>query len=416
MTSRNRVPFAWQALAAAVSLAAGSASQASGFAVPEISIAGLGLSNALVANTREAGAVPYNPAATAFLGKASIGGGLMALHPKMEVSDTLFNSGSSFDSEGKSWIGTVMGHGHYTFGEDLSLALSINTPFGLETRWPSEAFGTGFAAVGAPGKEPTQSKLELIAASPSLTYRINENAAVSGGFDLYWSRKLAFNTADTRITNDGTDSGTGFHLSGLARAGDWSFGASYFSAASIDIDGSVETGGAKIPAKTTFDIPWRAQIGVYYQAMENLGLEFDITRTGWSSFDELAIDHAELPVTLVTSNNNWKDANAYRLGVTYGLSETTDLRFGYSYDQTPQEDKNFSARIPDADRHLFSIGFSHEVADGWDMEGGYMYVKFNNRTLDLPPPTSSEPNGTMLYNGKYNSSVHLLGLGVSKTF
>ena len=45
-----------------------------------------------------------------------------------------------------------------------------------------------------------------------------------------------------------------------------------------------------------------------------------------------------------------------------------------------------------------------------------MYVKFNSRTLDQPAPTSSEPNGTMLYNGKYQSSVHLLGLGVSKTF
>ena len=415
MKSRT-VALTGRACAAALFLSSGSVVLASGFSVPEISIAGLGLSNAMVADTRQAGALPYNPAVAAFLGKASLGGGLMLLKPDIKVSDTLFNEGESFDSEGKSWIGTAMGHGHYTFGEDLSLVLSINTPLGLETRWPSEAFGPGFSAVGAPGKEPTHSQLELVSASPSLTYRINENAAISGGLDLYWTRKLKFNTADTTITNNSVDSGTGFHLSGLYRHGDWSFGATYFSTAAIDIDGKLETGGVKIPVKTTFDLPWRAQVGVHYRATENLGIEFDITRTGWSKFDKLEIDHASLPVNLVTSVNNWNDANAYRLGVTYSLSDATDLRFGYSYDETPQDDEYFSARIPDADRHLFSVGFSHGLAGGWDIEGGYMYVMFEDRSLELPPPTGGDPNGTMLYNGDYSSSVHLLGLGVSKTF
>lgn len=416
MSSRSVVITTAKVVVATATLSVSSFVQASGFAVPEISIAGLGLSNALVANTREAGAIPYNPAASAFLGKASVGGGLIGLHPSNSVSDTWLNPGSEFDSEAKSWFAAVMAHGHYALNDDFSLALSINTPFGLETRWPSEAFSRGFAAVGAPGKEPTHSKLELISASPSLTYKINDNAAISGGFDLYWARKLAFDTTDTKIANDNTDSGTGFHVSGLFRHGDWSFGGTYFSSATIDIDGSVKSGGVSIPAKTELNLPWRAQIGVHYQAMENLGIEFDITRTGWSEFKDIKIEHQSLPVTLVESANNWSDANAYRLGVTYGLSDKTDLRFGYSYDQTPQDDKYYSARIPDADRHLFSIGFSHTLADDWNIEGGYMYVKFNNRSLDLPPPTSSDPNGTILYNGDYKANVHLIGLGVNKTF
>lgn len=405
-----------QVMAATLSLTTTSSVLASGFAVPEISITGLGLSNALVANTREAGALPYNPAASAFLGQASVGAGLIALHPSMSVSDTFLNPGRKFDSEAKDWFAVPMAHGHYALNDDFSLALSINAPFGLETNWSSEAFGRGFAAVGAPGKEPTKSQLELISASPSLTYKINEDAAVSAGFDLYWSRKLAFNTSDTDISNNSTDSGTGFHVSGLFRHGDWSFGGTYFSSASIDIDGKVKTGGMTIPAKTTLELPWRAQIGVHYQAMENLGIEFDITRTGWSKFDEIKIEHESFPITLVESVNNWNDVNAYRLGVTYGLSDKTDLRFGYSYDQTPQDKKYFSARIPDADRQLFSVGFSHRLDNDWNIEGGYMYVKFNNRSLSLPPPTGNDPNGTLLYDGDYKSSVHLLGLGVNKTF
>ena len=42
---------------------------ASGFRIPEASIAGLASSNALVADTSSPGALPYNPAAMAFQGQ-----------------------------------------------------------------------------------------------------------------------------------------------------------------------------------------------------------------------------------------------------------------------------------------------------------------------------------------------------------
>jgi long-chain fatty acid transport protein len=401
-------------------LVAGSpASLASGFAVPEISIAGLALANAMVANTSDAGALPYNPAAMAFLGDASAGGGLMIIGPTNKVSNTLFNEGESFDTEGSDWILSGMAHGHIAMSDQLALGLSVNSPFGLEIVWPSEAFADGFAAAGAAGQEPTRSKLELVSASPSISYRINDEAAIAAGFDLYWIRDIKFNTT-ANIICCGTGTGTGFHLSGLFRRGDWSFGASYFSSADVDLDDGKVSG---IEAEATIDLPWRAQVGVHYQATDAIGVEFDITRTGWSKFDKLEIfaadgfTNAALGGPLVTSTNDWDDANAYRLGVTWALSDKTRLRFGYSYDETPQDDDHFSARIPDNDRHLFGVGFSHELGDsGWDIEGGYMYVALRDRSLDLPPPTSSEPNGTSLYDGDYEADVHLVGLGISKRF
>ena len=406
-------------LAGAIALAVGQEARASGFAVPEISIAGIGLSNALVANTTEAGALPYNPAVMAFLGDASAGGGLMLIGPGNKVSDTLFNDGESFDGEGSDWLLSGMAHGHIAMGEQLALGLSVNSPFGLETVWASEAFADGFAAVGAPGQEPTRSKLELISASPSMSYKINDDAAVAAGFDLYWIRDLKFNTAANLICC-GTGTGAGFHLAGLYRRGDWSFGASYFSSAEVDVeDGKV----AGLEANTTTELPWRAQLGARYQVNDAIGVEFDFTRTGWSKFDKIEIFASDgfineaLGGPLVTSTNNWDDANAYRLGVTWALSDRTELRFGYSYDETPQDDDHFSARIPDSDRHLFSVGFSYELGNsGWDLEGGSMYVSFEDRSVSLPPPTGSEPNGTALYNGDYESDVHLVGLGISKRF
>ncbi len=57
---------------------------ASGFRIPEASIAGLGASNALVADTSTAGALPYNPAAMAFQNQRVLTVGLINVWPEFE--------------------------------------------------------------------------------------------------------------------------------------------------------------------------------------------------------------------------------------------------------------------------------------------------------------------------------------------
>jgi long-chain fatty acid transport protein len=106
------------------------------------------------------------------------------------------------------------------------------------------------------------------------------------------------------------------------------------------------------------------------------------------------------------------------LGVTYDFSQATQLRVGYTYDETPQKDERFSIRIPDADRQLFSLGIGHTLSNNWTLEAGYMYVKFDDRTIDSPTTAvaGQEANGTTAVNGTYISNVQLFGFGISKTF
>jgi long-chain fatty acid transport protein len=89
---------------------------------------------------------------------------------------------------------------------------------------------------------------------------------------------------------------------------------------------------------------------------------------------------------------------------------------GYSYDNTPQPDQYFSARVPDADRQLFSIGASHEI-NNWKIEYAYMYVDVDKRTVNSSTPFNpADPNGTTAYNGTYESKVNLIGLSASVKF
>ncbi|MBV2096824.1 MAG: porin, partial [Candidatus Thiodiazotropha sp. (ex Codakia orbicularis)] len=283
---------------------------------------------------------------------------------------------------------------------------------------------------------PTQSKLEIIAFSPSVAYKINDKASLSGGVDYYWMREVIFNGdinagmpgSNPAADLEGDGRGVGFNLGFMVDQGDWSFGASYHSEANIPVEGRVDLPAGALPSffsnrvDAELTVPWRLQVGVRNQTTQKLAIEFDVTRTGWSSFDKLVVDHDQYDVNIVTSNNQWDDANAYRIGISYDFTQATQLRIGYTFDETPQDDDFYSPRIPDADRQLFSLGVGHTLTNGWTVDVGYMYVKFDDRTLDIDPtfvhaaPDAAETNGTSAVNGDYESSVHLFGIGVKKSF
>ena len=393
---------------------------ASGFSLPETSIAGIGLSNALVANPDELGAFVYNPAAMAFHDGSSITLGAMCVVPNLSV-DT---STGSHDSGGKDLVGVPMFFGALRIGSDWTLGLGASSPFGLETKWDLGTFPTLSAPETAP-LHPTKSELKLLAITPTVAYRINENASISGGFDYYAATSLSFNTESIDIKGDGGD--YGWNLGFLYNLGKWSFGASYHSHTELAIKGKFQAfepagPGTAVPAKANLDLPWRLQAGVRYEASDDLAVEFDITRTGWSDFDTIVIEATGLlpgGTVLTTSSNEWDDSNAYRLGLSYQLNPKTQLRFGYSFDKTPQDDDHFSARVPDADRQLFSLGVDYDLGEGWGVDAGYMYVRFKDRDYRGSVPFGtygSDPNGTDAYDGDYSAHVHLFGVGMRKEF
>jgi len=400
----NRLTLA----AAAVSLAVSATASASGFRLPENSIAGLGTSNALVANSTELGALTYNPAGMGFHKKSGAVAGLTDINLDLKVDP---QGGTPTDSTGKDNIAVPSGYFMGQLDHGWAWGLGISVPFGLETRWPAGTFPSFAGPLGAAA--PEHSKLEVLNFNPNVSKRISPNTSVAFGVDFYNAKSMIFNTQAYAI--DGTGEGTGFNLAVLHKAGAWSFGGSYRSQVDVDINGQVS--GA--PATTTITFPWMLQVGAQYQATPALALEFDVERTGWSKFDKLVIK-APVAATTITSTNNWNDSNAYRFGGTYQIAPRTQLRFGLALDKTPQGDSYYSARVPDADRKLYSIGIAQDMG-GWSLEAGYMRVEFDDRTIDSSVPyprsgTNTDPNGTSAYNGKYTASVNLYGLGVSTTF
>ena len=396
--------------------------QASGFRIPESSVAGMSLSNAVVANSDIKGAMIYNPAIMSIQDeRRTVTFGLQNVALDANVKP---ENGVETGSQGDDSVWIPAFYYMSKVSKKWAWGLGLHAPFGLETKWPQGTFGlfSDLAAAIDPSiaaLEPEQSKLEVANLTPNVSYLINQNNSISVGINYYDVRKLIFNTQAIQINGNGED--FGYTLAYMYKRGAWSLGATYRSEVKVTADGTITLGPNTANASAEIEFPRMLQIGLRNQINQNLAVEFDVERTYWSSFDKLEIKHG-LSTTPITSTNNWKDGNAYRLAGSYQLNNAWQLRFGYTLDETPQSDDYFTARIPDADRQLFSFGVSYKP-NSWEIEAGIMYIKFDDRTINQTTSYASriasgdtDPNGTDAFNGTYESSALIVGIGFTKTF
>lgn len=263
--------------------------------------------------------------------------------------------------------------------------------------------------------------------TPTASYRVNELVSVSAGLDYYWAKQAQLDSSLAEL--QGRGSGLGWNLGLMFRKDVWSLGASYHSAATVGIDGTytpLDTTlvalGVLTPgqtAKLDLNLPWRLQLGARYAINPQLAVEVDWTRTGWSEFDKIQVKTRTGGTVIFTDTNDWEDADAIRLGLTYDVRPTTQLRLGYSYDQTGQTDAHFSARVPDNDRQLFSIGVSQGLGQGFNLEAGYMYVLNEDRNYAGDTQYAglgSDVNGSTAVAGTYEGNVNLFAIEINKQF
>lgn len=418
--------------AALATLGVSTAVMASGFALPEISTAGMATANAMVANPNEIGAIPYNAAAMGFH-DSNIAVGAAMIAPSFSVK----TASGDHDSQSADWLSTPMLQAAAKLGDRWRVGFGFNAPFGLETRWQYGTFPAlsqsvtrtlprPLGRVTIPtGNHPTSSKLEVLDLVPSLAYRVNDNLSLGLGLNVYWAKSAQLNSNLGQMSGDGT--GLGFNLGALYRLNALSLGLSFNSASTVAIDGNyapmnntlVMLGRLKQgqPASVDLNLPWRVQLGARYELTRELAAEFDWSYTGWSEFDRLDVVGDRTGELIFSDTNDWVDTSAYRFGLTWQARPATQLRFGYAYDETGQDSEHFSARVPDSDRQLFSLGVAQDVGNGFSVEASLLYVLANERNVrNAAPYTGSDVNGTSAINGNYEMDATLIGLALVKTF
>jgi len=411
MNLRRFTLFAASALMGLMSVQA----QASGFQIAEQGTKAMGMGNAFTAVADDPSAQWFNPAGSAFQpGTQIMSGGDIIIIPSTDFTTNTANPANPATTSTKSRvIGVPHFYVSHSFeGSPLTLGLGINSPFGLETDWPTNSpFATS----------NTFSQIKTVNVNPNITWRINNNLAIAAGFDYVRLLKVRLNNAAQLL--EGKGDGWGANVALLYRNDQFRFGVSYRTRVKLDIKNGTVIGGPALAtlgapqavgavgtARTKLVLPDQLNVGLAYMPNEDWTLSLDIDWVNWKTFDNLDFHYAPSVVATAltggtnfrTQRENWSSGFAVRVGAQWQFTPDISLRGGYTFDPTPVDDPFFTPGIPDRDRHLITVGAGYNVNKSLTLDVAYMFVYF----VDLNQTASTGTDAVR--NGNYSGSAHIL--------
>jgi long-chain fatty acid transport protein len=442
-TSRAVIASTLPLLGAAMTIFFSAGACASGFALNEMSAAGVANAHAGgAAAAEDIGTLYYNPAGlTRLPGRRFMAVG-SAIRPSAKFTNqgSLFVSGSNGGDAG-DWALVPALYYAMELQPGLHAGVGVQSPFGLRTEYDSNWVGR---------YQALKSELKSININPALAWRINDNFSIGAGvsaqyIDVTLSRALDFGSicagslgagpcasaglrpqgSDGIATVDGNDWGYGYNL-GLLFAPDANsrFGISYRSKISHELSGNARYAKpaalpARIAAAPAFsdtsasagiDLPESVNLSGYVDLDSRWSVMADVNWMRWSRFKELRIRFDNGAPDSVTPEE-WRNTFRFAVALNYRYNDAWKLRAGVAYDQSPVKTEFRTPRIPDADRTWLAFGAQYRISprQAWDFGYAHLFVKDSTISKAEPPV-----GGTLI--GTYNNDVNILSVQYSHAF
>ena len=305
--------------------------------------------------------------------------------------------------------------------------IGLEAPFGLTTDWKNpDQFAGRFLS--------TRAAIRAIDVNPSLGWQLTPEIGIGFGAIIRASdvnlrrnapainpfTQSVVNVAHVDLKSD-LKTGYGWNVGIVDHYNNsFSWGLSYRSKVKVNYTGNaqlfqVSTGngqldaavaaqlpfGRKLPVKTAIDFPDMASLGLSFGLSPDLLLETDFNWTGWKSFDTVNINFTKGDLPNSTVPAHWKNSYNYRAGLRWTTSPTSQWRFGYVYDQTPQPEQAVNPLLPDANRNGITLGWGSTGVHKLDLS--LLYLNFAKRTRK----TTFNKDAQFL--GTYETQAVLLG-------
>lgn len=349
---------------------------ASGYRIPEQSLNSTALSAAYVAGANGADASYYNPANMVLMGG---GAEIETAFTYINLPKVKFDGASDADSLEEHffvptlhYVSPMMGNWRY--------GLSITAPGGLSKRWDE----------AVPKSTAEEFTLKVIEVNPTASYKFTEAFAVGFGLRGVYSEGVvksnASGVAIRDLTGDSIDFGYNLALT-YKPTKDLIFSSTYRSKIDLTVEGDATLVHPAIPggysggASVTIPLPASLTLAAAY-TMDKTTVEFVFERTYWSAYKNLdfnydiALGGFDAPVL-----KNWKDVNAYRIGISYQYSDALKLMAAFAIDKNPVPDSTLGYELPDSDAKLYSVGFEYKLNKQMSMGMAYLYDDKETRTV-----------------------------------
>ncbi len=387
---------------------------AAGFAILQQGTAAMAQGNAFVAQADDPSAIFYNPAGLTQLRRPQI-----YAHTVFSSTNRTYLSPLGSYTTGKHKIFAIPAtYGVLPVTDRLVFGVGIFSPFGLGTTWPPSWAGRYLT---------TLSHLQTFNVNPVAAFKVVDNLSIAVGFNVLWSkvniqrRTLLGPFAELKSDFEGDGIGLGYNFGLLYEPVQGvKLGLAYRSEVRVNHSGDLKLAWlAPVRGDAVVVYPPSLTWGIAVSSWQPLVMEFDVTWTGWSTYDYLRLDLSQPlpgPTTTILQEKRWQDAWAFRLGGNYQIRPGMKVRAGYIYDLTPVPSSTFDPTVPDANRHIFTFGGDLEI-DRFTLGFAYNYILSENRSkanvltingVPLPPGLQA--------NGKYKSDNHSLGFSMAYKF
>jgi long-chain fatty acid transport protein len=403
---------------------------ANGFRNPPEGGAALGKLGGKVALSDDAAAVAHNPANLTELKEAEVQASVTLINTETKYSSPM---GSATTEDAWKYLPNLF-YASPIKDTRYAVGFGVTTPFGQSTVWDKESVFRYSA--------PYFAEMKTINMNPTLAAKVNDKVSVAAGLDVYWSSldlKQVFPwkmvtknpmSPDGEVRMQGSGVGIGGNAAVTFRPAPCHIVAlTYRSPVTVDYEGDTDfTGfppGAEamgISAESDFDasieFPAVAALGYAVKITDTVRVEVDVEWVQFSKYDELSLDAGQNnpliqrpgsvnPMAPVVVPQKWDDTWTYGLGAEWDVRSDLTLRAGYIFLESPVPEETLAPTLPDADRHVISVGAGLH-RNGHRLDVAYGYSVIGDRDIS--------PEKNPAYAGTYETRSHLMSVSYGYSF
>ncbi len=369
---------------------------ANGLSLNSIGTKALGMGGAFVALSNDATAMYWNPAGLAGQ-KSSLSAYFTGVMPIGNYQYSVPAFGIDIDTKTEKNIYPTGGlMGVYTM-DKVTFGLGIYVPAGLGAEW----IGSDLAAFSGGQAFNWESRIGVIAFSPTFAYQVTDQFSVGVAANIYYaifdlSRPDVADanqdgTPETHVQYTEESTGIGFGATiGLKYEinEQLALGATFRTTTAVTMDGTADIVapalGTLVETDFEREVTWPLWIsgGIAYKPTKCLTLVLDAQYSKWSLLDELIAEYDKIPDGEFILN--WEDAVMIRFGGEYMVTPETAIRFGYYYDPAPAPDETLNILFPSSTNHVGTLGFGQSFGK-YRIDASLEYLFGGDREIEAFP-------------------------------
>lgn len=171
-------------------------------------------------------------------------------------------------------------------------------------------------------------------------------------------------------------------------------------------------------ASVKIDTPESASLSFYTEPASAWALMADITWTAHSRFQEMRIDFESVTPDSVTVEH-WTDTWRYAIGGSWQANDRWLWKAGVAYEESPVNDQNRTASLPDSNRTWLSLGLRYQHAPNSTLDLAWSYIRLADGSISHTDDADGETPCACSYatlRGDYRIHSHLLAVQYTRSF